>query len=67
MAGLIIGPNGASRGFVGLPGSLLAFDAPGAGTGSQQGTVAVFNDASNKVVGYVVDAQIVTRGFLRTP
>ena len=67
LTGLYNDSNGAAHGFVGLPGSLVGFDAPGAGGGTQQGTVGVFNDPANGVVGYVTDAQGVRRGFLRKP
>jgi hypothetical protein len=67
IAGFYGDSNHVLHGFVGLPGSLVEFDAPGAGGGFRQGTFAVFNDPNNVVVGYVVDGQNVTRGFLRRP
>jgi hypothetical protein len=66
ITGLYTDGQGRAHGFVGLPGSLVGFDAPGAG-GGPQATVGVFNGPSNAVVGYVTDAQNVRRGFLRTP
>jgi hypothetical protein len=65
ITGFYVDNNTAVHGLVGLPGSLIPFDAPGAGGGFRQGTFGVFNDSNNDVTGYVVDAQNVTRGFLR--
>ena len=67
ITGFYADTNSVVHGFLGVPGSLVEFDAPGAGSGFRQGTFAVFNDPNNVVVGYVVDGQGVTRGFLRKP
>lgn len=57
--------DGVAHAILGIPGSLVAFDAPTAGRGDRQGTYGIFNDAKDRVAGYVIDAQNVRRGFLR--
>jgi uncharacterized membrane protein len=41
------------------------FDAPGAGTGSGQGTLAYQINSSSEVVGYYIDSQYNDHGFVR--
>jgi len=48
-------------------GRIETFDAPGAGTGPNQGTFAEFNNPANAIVGYYLDASGTFHGFLRTP
>lgn len=67
ITGFYVESDGVAHGILGLPGSLIAFDAPTAGGGDRQGTYGIFNDAKNRVAGYVIDAQNVRRGFLREP
>jgi hypothetical protein len=47
-------------------GAITTFDAPGAGTGSGQGTIPVFNSSADAITGFYVDANGVSHGFLRT-
>ena len=42
------------------------FDAPGAGTGPNQGTLALAIDPAGAITGYYIDASGVNHGFLRT-
>jgi len=42
------------------------FDAPGAGTGPNQGTLPLAIDPAGAITGYYVDASGVNHGFLRT-
>ena len=46
-------------------GQITAFDAPGAGTGSGQGTIAFGIIAPGAIVGNYLDASNVYHGFLR--
>ena len=48
-------------------GAIIAFDAPGAGTGPGQGTIPLSNNPVDAITGYYIDASDVTHGFLRTP
>jgi hypothetical protein len=48
-------------------GAITLFDAPGAGTRRNQGTVAVGINPAGVITGYYVDANNVRHGFLRTP
>jgi hypothetical protein len=57
-----------SHGFLRAPdGKFTTFDAPGAGTGAGQGTVAFGMNAECEITGYYVDATNVGHGFLRSP
>ena len=47
-------------------GEFTSFDAPGAGTGSFQGTLPQQITAAGTVVGNYVDTNFVTHGFVRT-
>jgi hypothetical protein len=47
--------------------SVSTFDAPGAGTGSGQGTVPGGLNFEGDISGYYIDANIANHGFLRTP
>jgi hypothetical protein len=46
---------------------LVAFDAPGAGTGAFQGTYALGINAAGAIAGEFADASGMTHGFLRAP
>jgi hypothetical protein len=47
-------------------GAIITFDVSGAGTGSGQGTIPIFNSPANAITGYYIDASGVNHGFLRT-
>jgi hypothetical protein len=56
------------RGFVrAASGAITTFNAPGAGTGVYQGTVAERISKADAIAGYYRDANNVSHGFLRTP
>jgi hypothetical protein len=46
-------------------GAITNFDAPGAGTGANQGTFAVDINFGGSVIGYTIDDNTVFHGFLR--
>ena len=51
-------------------GKIITFNAPGAGTGSGQGTFDFFLDVLNElgaITGYYVDANNVSHGYVRAP
>jgi hypothetical protein len=48
-------------------GPITTFDAPGAGTGTGQGTFAININGFDVAVGYFVDANMVFHGFVRSP
>ena len=50
-----------------LGGAIITFDAPGAGTGPQQGTLAYAINQAGTIAGYYFDSNPVTHGFLRAP
>ena len=47
--------------------TIITFEAPGAGTGAGQGTIALGNDAQGAIMGSYIDASNVYHGFLRAP
>lgn len=47
-------------------GTFVTFDAPGAGTGSDQGTYAMSMDTAGDITGYYYDTNFVAHGFVRT-
>jgi hypothetical protein len=54
--------------FVRAPGgTIVRFDAPGAGAGNNQGTYVGANNTPGDVPGYYTDANNVYHGFLRKP
>ena len=56
------------QGFLRGPGgTLITFDAPAAGTGSNQGTVPESINSGGTVTGYYHDTNSIAHGFLRTP
>jgi hypothetical protein len=59
--------NGALHGFVRAPdGTITTFDAPGAGTGSGQGTLACAINPAGAIAGLSQDNNGVYHGLLRT-
>src|SRR5205809_2659613 len=46
--------------------TITTFDAPGAGTGTFQGTYAFNIDPSGTIIGYTRDANNVRHGFIRS-
>jgi len=48
-------------------GTVITFDAPGAGTGFNQGTVPLGIDPAGVIIGYYTDNSNVHHGFLRMP
>jgi hypothetical protein len=68
IAGNYIDTNGANHGFVLTPdGRITKFDAPGAGTGSGQGTVPYYVGDTGAVTGFFIDSSGVSHGFLAKP
>jgi hypothetical protein len=54
-----------SHGFVrASDGAITTFDAPGAGTGSGQGTVLYTINPPGAIVGFYADSSYVSHGFL---
>src|SRR6266567_1962026 len=69
LAGATVDGSNVFHGFVRAPnGTITTFDAPGAGTGSGQGTNpnGHTNDAGT-ITGYDIDNNNVRHGFLRSP
>ena len=73
VAGTYIDANSVQHGFLRSPnGSFTTFDAPGAGTGSYEGTgcssdcPTSLND-SGAIIGTYIDSNFVYHGYLRTP
>ena len=67
MTGIYFDQNGAIHGYVRNPdGTIATFDAPGAGTGSGQGTYAVGINPAGTIVGISQDNNGVYHGLLRT-
>jgi len=48
-------------------GTVMILDAPGAGTGFQQGTIADSINAGGQITGWYIDATNLRHGFLWTP
>jgi hypothetical protein len=48
-------------------GTIITFDAPGAGTGFRQGTTVTGINAAGAITGYYVDSSNINHGFLRSP
>jgi len=70
IAGYYIDANNVDHGFVRSPdGSITTFDAPGAGTGANQGTVVGEKGINRRgeVDGWYIDENNVFHGFLRAP
>jgi len=70
VAGSYVDVNNVNHGFVRSPdGGIVTFDAPGAGTGSGQGTVGDTNGINREgaVTGGYLDANGVTHAYLRDP
>src|ERR1700747_2173954 len=47
--------------------TITTFDAPGAGTGAGQGTIAFAINLSGAITGYIKDANSARHAFLRAP
>jgi len=60
LCGLALGPSGTAWG-----ATITPFDAPGAGTGAQQGTIASSINDVGAITGNYADASNVNHGFLR--
>lgn len=59
--------NNASHGFVRqADGKITEFDAPGAGTGTYQGTIGASINDEGTITGYFLDSNNVAHGFVRT-
>jgi hypothetical protein len=70
VTGSFLDANNVIHGFVRSPGGTFTiFDAPGADTtsGSDSGTLAVSINDEGVIVGYYLDANNVSHGFLRLP
>ena len=68
ITGAFIDASGVLHGFLRAPdGTFTTFDAPGAGTGPGQGTVALSNNPAGAITGYYTDGNNVSHGFLRIP
>lgn len=71
IAGQYVDNSGVFHAFLRSPGgTITAFDAPGAGTGSGQGTYITFADGINPegaISGGYLDSNNVFHGFLRAP
>jgi hypothetical protein len=66
-SGLIVGQYqsfGAWHGFVDNRGTITTLDAPGAGTGFNQGTFPAAVNNSGVIVGAIIDASGLSHGFL---
>lgn len=48
-----------------LGGGIITFDAPGAGTGPQQGTLTYVINDRGTIAGYYFDSNSITHGFVR--
>jgi hypothetical protein len=69
VVGLYYDPiNFATHGFLrARDGAITTFDAPGAGTGASQGTIAWEVNSVGAITGTYVDADNVTHSYLRAP
>jgi hypothetical protein len=57
-----------NHGFLRTPGgNVTTFDAPGAGTGSNQGTLPLGITPAGEIMGYYTDGDNVNHGFLLLP
>jgi hypothetical protein len=66
--GAYIDSNGADHGFLlTKSGDITKFDAPGAGTGSGQGTIPFLNNPADEITIFYIDANGVAHAFLRIP
>jgi hypothetical protein len=67
ITGAYVDAKNVSHGFVRAPdGAITTFDAPGAGTGVNQGTSPLGINSKGAITGYYIDANNVGHGFLRT-
>ncbi|MGA7340571.1 MAG: Ig-like domain-containing protein [Terracidiphilus sp.] len=67
VAGFYIDGIGAEHGFLrNASGTVTTFEAPNAGTGSEQGTVVTGIDAAGDVIGVYTDTNNAIHGFVRS-
>ena len=65
---VLAGSGNVAHGFVRAPdGTISLFDAPGAGTGKNQGTFSFSINRGGSTTGMFSDAKSVYHGFVRTP
>lgn len=68
IAGYLNDGHDLNRGFVrATNGAITLLDAPGAGTGGFQGTIADGINPAGQITGYYIDPNNVNHGFLWTP
>lgn len=68
VTGISVDANGGDHGFIGFAdGGIKTFDAPGAGTGANQGTRPTTINDCGEVVGWVLDSNNVAHGFIFRP
>ena len=68
IAGWYIDSNSVNHGYLrGPDGTITALDAPGAGTGADQGTLAYGINPAGEIPGVYYDGNNVLHGFLRYP
>jgi hypothetical protein len=66
IAGGYLDASNVVHGFLRVPdGTFTTFDAPGAGTGIGQGTIAFSINPAGAITGYYIDGGNVPHGFLR--
>jgi len=66
--GSYVDANFTFNGFVRTPdGAITTFDAPGAGTAPNQGTMAGATNPAGETAGAYIDSNNMFHGFLRTP
>jgi hypothetical protein len=68
ISGTSVDPNNVFHGYLRAPdGTFTVFDAPGAGTGPNQGTESAGINDAGTIEGFYIDSNGVNRGFVRTP
>jgi hypothetical protein len=68
VAGYYVDTNGVIHGYYrDALGNITTFDAPGAGTEQNQGTLAWAINAAGTIAGYYIDSNSVSHGFARDP
>ena len=60
-------PNAGLLGADGHPFTIITFDAPGAGTGVEQGMYAYGINSSGAITGFYVDSSRIGHAYVRTP
>lgn len=64
VVGDFVGPSGGFQGFAFRAGTYSTFEAPDAGTGADQGTMAFSIDSEGVIAGTFIDADGVQHGFI---